>query len=103
MHQFRSPAEFFFHAKWLMEGMKGACRCAYCDPSRTQGEISEKYSNYTKNKRKVDATKEDDENGKEKALAGRRKRRKVESAPIMAKDYRELNLSFAGQSSSHSS
>ncbi|GBE81099.1 hypothetical protein BKA93DRAFT_820783 [Sparassis latifolia] len=45
VHVFRSPEEFTPHLKWLMRGspMKDGrrdCHCKYCDPSRTQTEIS---------------------------------------------------------------
>lgn len=28
--QFRSPAEFFEHAEWLLNDMEGQCQCQYC-------------------------------------------------------------------------
>ncbi|KAH9935298.1 uncharacterized protein B0H18DRAFT_1114066 [Fomitopsis serialis] len=43
---FRSPAEFAYHLVWLVSGSplkpdgKPDCDCVYCDPSRTQSEIS---------------------------------------------------------------
>jgi hypothetical protein len=111
--RFRSPAEFFFHAKWLADGMpvtsSGAseCECTYCDRSRTQGEISTVYSNYTKSKRKRGG--DDQKKGGEDVLGKRvrdgkesaaKKRSKIEtSKPIMAKDYRDMSHIDSGSTS----
>jgi hypothetical protein len=48
---FRSPQEFFLHARWLMMGAEKDsdgcpdCRCKYCG-SRPQREIDEEYQLY---------------------------------------------------------
>ncbi|TDL26161.1 hypothetical protein BD410DRAFT_784212 [Rickenella mellea] len=49
---FRSAAEFFFHAKWIVDGCQygnnrkpRACGCKYCDPTANQAEISAKWDN----------------------------------------------------------
>ncbi|KIJ49613.1 hypothetical protein M422DRAFT_777542 [Sphaerobolus stellatus SS14] len=84
VHLFRSPAEFFFHAKWLMQGMPvpktdsapvqhdeelfgdvlpedldDRCMCVYCykykfTPNNGQEYISRNYSNYKPKKGKVE-------------------------------------------------
>ena len=49
VNTFRSPQEFFLHARWLMTGSdvdsEGylECRCKYCDGSRTQREIDREF------------------------------------------------------------
>jgi len=87
---FRSPAEFAYHAIWLMLGSplkvngNPACRCTYCDPSRTQEEISRELGLLSTEPQR---SKEDDKNPRPKRV----KTAHV-SAPIMAKDYTKLNL-----------
>ncbi|KAI0081232.1 hypothetical protein K474DRAFT_1656713 [Panus rudis PR-1116 ss-1] len=50
VNRFRSPQEFFLHAKWLMEGQPldregfRACSCCYCNRSGvSQGDIARQY------------------------------------------------------------
>ncbi|KAH9832198.1 uncharacterized protein C8Q71DRAFT_265888 [Rhodofomes roseus] len=95
---FRSPAEFAEHLIWLMSGSplksngKPDCDCVYCDPSRTQAEIS-----YALGVRHKDPHAPTTARGKgEKAqAAGRgrgRRKRSPSPASIPAKDYTKLNL-----------
>ncbi|KAH9931112.1 uncharacterized protein BXZ73DRAFT_18741, partial [Epithele typhae] len=52
VHHFRSPAEFYYHLKWLMQGQprkvngQPKCLCKYCDGTRTQTEISQELGMY---------------------------------------------------------
>ena len=87
MHQFRSPLEFFNHLKWLLDGqpMKGnrkpACECVYCNPSRTQAEISESLGAYHKRDPRTGG-------GKGGKGSGAKPRASA-STPIAYKDYRK--------------
>ncbi|EIN11838.1 hypothetical protein PUNSTDRAFT_119065 [Punctularia strigosozonata HHB-11173 SS5] len=105
VNRFRSPAEFFFHAKWLAEGKpttssgRTTCQCTYCDNTRTQGEISATYSNYKKAQKRVSSTEgtdDEQENPASKRKRGttaetKKKHKAAPAKPIMAKDYRDMN------------
>ena len=49
VNSFRSPQEFFLHARWLMMGAEEdsegypACECKYCGVIRSQREIDEEF------------------------------------------------------------
>lgn len=85
--KFRSPNEFFLHAKWLMEGKplkpdrKPACECRYCDSSVTQSDISKRYNlGHVTEKRKK----------------GVRNPRTTRVSPVPFKDYTKLNQNASG-------
>ncbi|KAM5531591.1 hypothetical protein V8D89_014760 [Ganoderma adspersum] len=85
VHQFRSPAEFCHHLKWLLDGQpmkanrKRACDCRYCDGSRTQAQISEGFGAYHKR----------DHHGGGRGRGSRGRPRTEESPIVVYKDYRK--------------
>ncbi|KAI0706818.1 hypothetical protein C8T65DRAFT_223197 [Cerioporus squamosus] len=93
--RFRSPAEFFLHMKWILEGMpmKGPgqpdCQCCYCDGSRPQGEISQAFGVYHPHRR--DRGGGDGKGGGKDGGKGT-KARSPTSTTIPFKDYTKLNL-----------
>ncbi|RPD68611.1 hypothetical protein L226DRAFT_540516 [Lentinus tigrinus ALCF2SS1-7] len=93
--RFRSPAEFFLHMRWILEGMplkpngRPDCKCCYCDGSRTQGEISHELGVYTPHRK--DHGGGDGKGGGKDGGKGTKPR-----APILTtipfKDYTKTNL-----------
>lgn len=86
VNRFRSPAEFYFHAKWIDHGCpinskgKRLCGCAYCDKTRNQKEISELWSpKYTKPRKQSRTT-----------SASRGRIEGAVDSELAAKDYRIL-------------
>ena len=94
VHVFRSPAEFRLHLKWILEGQpmkptrKPNCRCCYCDPSRTQGEISKELGMIHPNPDR----KPGGRGGRGKGGGpGGKQRSTTNSGAITFKDYTKLN------------
>ncbi|CAL1707608.1 unnamed protein product [Somion occarium] len=82
---FRSPQEFFLHAKWLMEGQAynsdgtRACGCCYCNPAVTQSDIARQYgTGHISDKPRRQRTS---------------RPRPATSGVIQAKDYTKFNVS----------
>ncbi|TCD71249.1 hypothetical protein EIP91_011727 [Steccherinum ochraceum] len=92
---FRSPQEFLFHLKWLMEGrpLKADntrdCTCCYCDSAATQGDISRRYHLGLPPER-PEKKAEQGEKGKKEGQK-RQSRRSLPPLVIQAKDYTQLN------------
>ncbi|EIN09715.1 hypothetical protein PUNSTDRAFT_143178 [Punctularia strigosozonata HHB-11173 SS5] len=88
---FRSPAEFFMHAKWLAEGRpvksngRPDCGCKYCSGTK-QSVISQQHLHYTP----AGSGPRAESGGRAARLLnpGRRRSRSSGTGPMMAKDYR---------------
>lgn len=99
---FRSPAEFLLHAKWLaqgkpMNGGRPACGCKYCAKTK-QHTITRQYIHHNPYPGRQEGEEERARPMSRQALErreARQREREREERPIMAKDYRVWNGELA--------